>query len=81
MVERCGNGASVWGSGHKYEGEYKDDELCGQGTFTFADGSKVMGEWRNSELNGYAIRYDPAAGNITQKGIYKDNKWLHDNLN
>ena len=63
-----------------HEGEYKDDELCGQGTFTFADGSKVMGEWRDSKLNGYAIRYD-AAGNIIQKGIYKDNEWLHDKVN
>ena len=27
-------------------------------------------------IDGYG-----AAGNITQKGIYKDNKWLHDNLN
>ena len=39
-----------------------------------------MGEWRDSKLNGYAIRYD-AAGNIIQKGIYKDNEWLHDKVN
>ena len=75
-----GFGIYTWKDGRVYEGEYKDDELSGQGTFTYADGSKVMGEWRNNEVNGYAVRYDPA-GNITQKGIYKDNKWLHDKVN
>ena len=52
----------------------------GRERFTFSDGSTVTGEWRDSKLNGYAIRYD-AAGNIIQKGIYKDNEWLHDKVN
>jgi hypothetical protein len=33
-------------TGHKYEGEWKDDKKNGQGTYFFLDGGKLVGEFR-----------------------------------
>ena len=71
-----GIGTEIFPGGDKYIGEYKNDKRHGQGTYTFANGVKDVGEFKNGKLNGFAIRYDKY-GNILNKGIWKDDKFLY----
>ena len=75
--KRKGQGTYTHKSGNKYIGEYKDDKRHGQGTFIYVNGAKEVGEWKNNILDGYAIKYN-ADGTIFREGIFKDDKFLHE---
>ena len=41
--------------GHRYEGEFRDDNFNGQGILIFASGDRYEGEFRNGKRNGRGI--------------------------
>ena len=53
-----GRGTCTWKgqfSGHKYEGEWKDDKMSGQGVYTWPDGSRYEGEWKDGKASGQGV--------------------------
>ena len=49
--------------GHKYEGEFKNNEINGMGIFTWNNGETYEGEMTNGKMNGYG-KYTYTTGQI-----------------
>ena len=47
-----GQGTWTWSNGHKYVGEFKDNEMHGQGTYTWPSGDKYVGEHKDNKRHG-----------------------------
>jgi len=45
-------GTHIDNNGHKYVGQWKDDQQHGQGTVTFVTGNKYVGEWKDGKHHG-----------------------------
>ncbi len=46
----CVNGYGTYTfAGHKYVGEWKDNNQHGQGTMTFANGDEKVAQWKNDK--------------------------------
>ena len=50
-----GKGIIVFTSGHRYDGELRDNQRNGCGTFTFENGQRYDGEFRNDTYHGQGI--------------------------
>jgi basic membrane protein A len=58
--------------GHKYEGEFKNNDYNGQGTQTFPDGHKYVGQFKDGNRNGQGTAIFPDGRKYV--GEFKDNK-------
>ena len=45
---RHGKGICHWPDGHRYSGEFRQNEFHGRGEYRWADGKFYDGEWINS---------------------------------
>ena len=48
--KKNGKGVLSFGSGEKFEGDFRDDRIEGEGEFFRKDGKVVKGVWRNNKL-------------------------------
>ena len=50
-----GQGTLKWGSGERYDGEWKEGEEDGLGVFTWLDGSSYDGFWQHGRKHGIGV--------------------------
>ena len=50
-------GTLVAKDGHKYVGEWENDQYNGQGVLTYPNGDKYDGKWKNNKRNGKGNKY------------------------
>lgn len=74
----AGPGVHTWKSGHRFEGNFKDDSPSGYGVMFFPVGWRYEGEWINGKRTGLGVEWD-STGNVTNSGRWKDDvlvEWL-----
>ncbi len=69
-----GEGQYIMASGGFYVGHFRSGSFEGKGTYHYSDGSKYSGDFVKDKFCGRGEMYD-ADGNITESGIYKDDKY------
>jgi hypothetical protein len=58
--------------GHKYEGEFKNDNRHGNGVNNWANGIKYDGEWKDGVRNGCGIFTDAATAENRVGALYSN---------
>lgn len=59
--------------GHRYEGEFQNDQINGEGTFRWSNGDKYIGQMKNGKMHGKGKYYYKESGQVYD-GYYSNGK-------
>ncbi|HQU59254.1 MAG TPA: caspase family protein [Saprospiraceae bacterium] len=60
-----GQGACIYPSGARYEGQFREGKPNGKGTLSFSDGREYIGDWKNGYRHGMGILSYPNGDKFT----------------